>query len=65
MSMNAYQHQSIGTLILPRVLHNVPTWHPWTHDAKWKFRLRNLDNGEQISMGKILAPFDITAVDLA
>jgi hypothetical protein len=51
-----YQHQPIYTPVRLGVLRDVSIRHPWTHDAEWKQRLRNVDNGEYVGMGNGLAP---------
>ena len=62
--MGTYKRQTIGTWVRLGVLGNVPIWHPRSHDANRKKRLRNLDDREQIRMGTELALFDHTAIYL-
>jgi hypothetical protein len=62
--MDTYQCQPIGIRVPLDMLGNVPTWHPRTHDVKRKRRLRNIDDGEYVRMGKILALVDITTEGL-
>jgi len=62
--MDEYQHQPIGILVRLGVLHDIAIWHPWAHDAEWKQCLRNLNDGEYVRVGKILAPLDFLAKDL-
>jgi len=64
ISMDPYQHQPIGILILLRVLHNIPIWHPWAYDGERTQRLRDLNDGEYVRMGKVLGPLDFTAMGL-
>jgi len=62
--MGTYKDETIGTRVHLDVLSNVPIWHPRTHDAQWKKRLRNLDDREHIRMRIELALFDHTTVYL-
>ena len=62
--MDEYQHQPIGALVPLGVLHDIAIWHPWAHDAKRKQCLRNLNDGEYVWVGKILAPPDFIAKGL-
>jgi hypothetical protein len=53
--MNAYQHQPISTRVHLGVLCDIPIWHPRTHDAERRQRLRNVDDMEYVGMGNGLA----------
>ena len=62
--MGTYKHQTISTQVRLGVLDNVPICHPRVHDAKWKPRLRNLDDMKHVWMRIELAPFEHTTVYL-
>jgi len=62
--MNTYQCQPISTLVVVSVLSDIPIWQPWTHDAKWKRRLGNLNNGEYVRVRIDLSPFNRKVVYL-
>jgi len=62
--MGTYECQAIRTWVHLDVLSNVPAWHPWAHDAKWKPLLRNPDDREHIRMRIELALFDHVMVYL-
>ena len=62
--MSTYKQQTIDTRVRLGVLSNVPIWHPRTHDANRKRRLRKPDDREHIWMRIELALFDYTTVDL-
>ena len=62
--MSTYKHQAIDTRVRLGVLSNVPIWHPRTHDANRKLRLRNPDDRENIRMRIELARFDHATVYL-
>ena len=47
------------------MLHDIPSWHPRTNDTKGEQRLRNLNDGQYIWMGKVLAPLNFVVKDLA
>jgi hypothetical protein len=62
--MDTYQQQPVGIRVHLNVPGDVPIWHPWTHHAKQKRLLRNVDDGEHVWMGNKHAPIDITAEGL-
>jgi hypothetical protein len=51
--MGTHQHHRVGMLV------NIPIWHSWTHDVKWKRRLGCLNNGERGWIGNVRVPVDI------
>lgn len=61
---DAYQHQPIGVVMLPDVLHDISIRHPWTHNTKWKEGLRNLNDRKYVWMGNLFAPFDFMVKSL-